>query len=103
MDRFHREIVLLGQFSHRLDHCRHLDIHRAAATLADQVVMGEMIAEGVVAEMNYPGTVPKVNVVEQALFFQRVDTAVNGRGDDVAADPFVHPLQESGCGEMVEM
>ena len=51
----------------------------------------------------YPGTVPEVNVVEQALFFQRVDAAVDGRGDDVAADPFVDPLQESGCGEMVEM
>lgn len=93
MDRFHRKIVLLRQLSHRFHHSRHLDIDGAAATLANQVVMGEMVAEGVIAEMYYPGTVAEVNVVEKALLFERIDAAINGRGDDVAADPLVHPLQ----------
>ena len=61
MDRFHRKIVLLRQLSHRFHHSRHLDIDGAAATLANQVVMGEMVAEGVIAEMYYPGTVAEVN------------------------------------------
>ena len=93
MDRFHRKIVLVRQVSHRFDHSRHLDIDGAAATLANQVVMGEVVAERVITEMNYPRTVPEVNVVEKALLLERVDAAINGRGDDVAADSLVHPLQ----------
>ena len=93
MDRFHRKIVLLRQLSHRFDHRRHLDIDGTAATLANQVVMGKVVADWVVAEMNYSRTVPEMNVVEKALLLERVDAAINGRGDDVAADPLVHPLQ----------
>jgi hypothetical protein len=93
MDRFHRKIVLLSQLAHRFDHCRHLDIGGATATLADQVMMGEVVAEGVIAEMNHSGTVTEVNVVEKALLLKSVDAAVNGGGDDVAADPLVYPLQ----------
>jgi hypothetical protein len=55
--------------------------------------MGEVVAEGVIAEMNHSGTVTEVNVVEKALLLKSVDAAVNGGGDDVAADPLVYPLQ----------
>jgi hypothetical protein len=103
MHRTHREGVLLGKFGHRpFDRC-HLHVDGPAAALADQMMMGKVIAERAVTEMDHPGTVPQMSVVEETLFLQGVDAPVDGRGDNVSADALIDPIQQGGGSEVIQV
>lgn len=95
--------MFLGELPHRpLDGC-HLHVDRSTAALADQMMMGQVIAERIIAQVNHPRTVSEMCVVEEALFLEGIDGAIYGRGDDVAADPLIDPIQQRGGGEVIQM
>lgn len=103
MDRTHLEVVSSGQIRHRLFHSRYFYIDRPPATLTNQVMMSEMIVERVVTEMDHTRSVPKMDVMEQALRLECIDAPVDRRGHHLSPDPPIDSLQEGRGSEMVEM
>lgn len=81
--------MLLGEFAHRpFDRC-HFHVDGPTAALADQMMMGEVIANRVIAEMDHPRTVTEMSVVEETLFLEGVNAPVDGRGDNVSTDALI--------------
>jgi hypothetical protein len=103
MHRTHREGVLLGESAHRPFDRRHLHIDGPTAPLADKVMMGKVITDRVVAEMDHPRTVTEVSVVEETLFLEGINAPVNGRGDNVSADALIDATQQSSRSEVVQV
>ena len=87
MDRIHDEVVLIGNLFQRPAHRGSFDIDRATALLTNEVVVGDVAMAGIVAQVEHPGPMTKVDVVQQPLLLEHIDAPIDGAGGDLRAPP----------------